>query len=1164
MKTIPSESARVRAQEDSSDGTMVSDPGPKTTMRHSAVQEIIMPPDTATSAATGHKLQRCVCGWSKVTSYLGLRIHQGKKGCAREEPQRPRIDYFLRNGSSQSDEAQQRDANHSVQCINTSTAQNVTSNTETAVVSPIPSTQPARPPAERKMAGRKSQVKWPGAAERKLWEAVNTDLAKSLEQLKGTAEKKLESMGNLIYQYGVERFGVKEHKSRDQVPVVVTSRRQQEIKRLVQERRQLKKVWRKSTDVEKEGINALQMDIKIRLTSLRKAETLRKRRRKKERTRTRFYKDPYAFLKGLFSSEKSGSLKTTKRDVEDHFRSIHSDPKRHEHLAIPADIPPIAPPEHQCDVGPPTWKEVERVVHRARTASAPGPNGIPYKLYKNTPDVLRFLWKLMRTIWQKKTIPKVWRRAGGVLIPKEKEAETISQFRPISLLNVEGKMFFSVMAQRISAYLLNNQYIDTSVQKAGISGFPGCLEHSSMIWHQIQAAKARKDDLHVVFLDLANAFGSVPHELLWTAFEFFHIPGHITALVKSYFQDLQFCFTTTEFTTTWQCLEVGIMAGCTVSPLAFTMAMEVIIRASKWVVSGQRLNPSARLPPLRAYMDDITTLTTTVPCTRRLLRKLQENISWARMRIKPSKSRSISIVKGVLSDLKFFIGEEPIPTVSERPVKSLGRWFDASLRDKEQVAQLQRDIHDGVQAIENTELPGKLKIWCLQFGLLPRVLWPLTLYEVPISTVERMEKGISNYIKKWLGVPRCLTSTALYGDCLLRLPLTSLVEEFKCTKTRLQVMLTESKDLMVSKNAPVITAGRKWRPARAVEEAVSALKHADIVGHVQHGRGGLGLTAHRPAWSKASASERRRMIVDEVKNQEEGVRRAKMVALGKQGKWTKWDNVEGRKMNWKDLWSMEAKRLSFIIRATYDVLPTPMNLQQWRGEDPGCTLCSKPASLRHILTGCNVSLAQGRYTWRHNQVLKELAATLENRRTTVNSATPARLNILPAVTFVREGGAKTNRSALTSTEHCRLHSASDWKMLADVGQRLVFPPEIAATTLRPDLVLWSPSAKRVFIIELTVPWEESVEEAYERKHLRYADLAAEAQQRGWRTEVRPVEVGCRGFVASSTTRLLKDVGVRGQSLRHAIKALAEAAEGSSQWLWLKRQDTCWASNGSQG
>lgn len=94
------------------------------------------------------------------------------------------------------------------------------------------------------------------------------------------------------------------------------------------------------------------------------------------------------------------------------------------------------------------------------------------------------------------------RRAGGVLIPKEKDASDISQFRPICLLNVEGKTFFSVIAQRLSAYLEKNKYVDTYIQKAGIPGFSGCLEHTSMIWHQIQAAKKDKQDLHVTFLDL--------------------------------------------------------------------------------------------------------------------------------------------------------------------------------------------------------------------------------------------------------------------------------------------------------------------------------------------------------------------------------------------------------------------------------------------------------------------------------------------------------------------------------------------------------------------------------------------------------------------------------------------------------------------------------------
>ncbi|XP_047436657.1 uncharacterized protein LOC125005378 [Mugil cephalus] len=263
------------------------------------------------------------------------------------------------------------------------------------------------------------------------------------------------------------------------------------------------------------------------------------------------------------------------------------------------------------------------------------------------------------------------------------------------------------------------------------------------------------------------------------------------------------------------------------------------------------------------------------------------------------------------------------------------------------------------------------------------------------------------------------------------------------------------------------------------------------------------------------------------------------------GQWTSWENIEHRKLTWKDLWVMEGSQISFIIRATYDVLPTPKNLNQWLGEDPSCALCQTPGTLRHILTGCKTSLSQGRYTWRHNQVLRQLAITLEERRSTTNALPPPMPRHSNTTTFVKAGQLPIKPSARVETTI--LDSARDWRMLVDLDKKLVFPPEIITTNLRPDLVLWSTSQKSVFIVELTVPWEAAVGEAYERKQLKYADVAAEAEQRGWRTQVLPVEVGCRGFVATSTTKLLKRMGVRGQCSAkpssHCQKLQSEAATG---------------------
>ena len=59
--------------------------------------------------------------------------------------------------------------------------------------------------------------------------------------------------------------------------------------------------------------------------------------------------------------------------------------------------------------------------------------------------------------------------------------------------------------------------------------------------------------------------------------------------------------------------------------------------------------------------------------------------------MKPRKSRSLSSVKGKVVNKKFAINEEVKPTVLEKPVKSLGRWYDASLSDKSQFEELRQE-----------------------------------------------------------------------------------------------------------------------------------------------------------------------------------------------------------------------------------------------------------------------------------------------------------------------------------------------------------------------------------------------------------------------------------------------------------------------------------------
>ncbi len=118
-------------------------------------------------------------------------------------------------------------------------------------------------------------------------------------------------------------------------------------------------------------------------------------------------------------------------------------------------------------------------------------------------------------------------------------------------------------------------------------------------------------------------------------------------------------------------------------------------------------------------------------------------------------------------------------------------------------------------------------------------------------------------------------------------------------------------------------------------------------------------------------------------------------------------------------------------------------------------------------------------------------------------------------------------------------STQDFSMRVDLSRKLQFPSKITSTSLHPDIVMWSSNSKTVLFIELTIPWEAGIEAASGRKRLKYADLAAECREAGWRTMLYPVEVGCCGFAGTATVHLLRDLGVTGAGQRKALKDIAE-------------------------
>ena len=151
------------------------------------------------------------------------------------------------------------------------------------------------------------------------------------------------------------------------------------------------------------------------------------------------------------------------------------------------------------------------------------------------------LFKIYQSWIKYSTVPIRWCLASEVLIPKVAplDPSTTDYFRRITLLNVEGKLFFTLISKRIEDYILvKNKLINVSFQKGCMAKVPGSWEHMSLVWDKLKTAKSNKSNIVAVWLDIANAYGSAPHHLVLFALEWYWVSQRWIKIIKSYYGGL--------------------------------------------------------------------------------------------------------------------------------------------------------------------------------------------------------------------------------------------------------------------------------------------------------------------------------------------------------------------------------------------------------------------------------------------------------------------------------------------------------------------------------------------------------------------------------------------------------------------------------------------------
>uniref|UniRef100_A0A1X7UFF2 Reverse transcriptase zinc-binding domain-containing protein n=1 Tax=Amphimedon queenslandica TaxID=400682 RepID=A0A1X7UFF2_AMPQE len=207
-----------------------------------------------------------------------------------------------------------------------------------------------------------------------------------------------------------------------------------------------------------------------------------------------------------------------------------------------------------------------------------------------------------------------------------------------------------------------------------------------------------------------------------------------------------------------------------------------------------------------------------------------------------------------------------------------------------------------------------------------------------------------------------------------------------------------------------------------------------------------------------------------------------------------------------------------------------MTLCRWKYRtDSSCGLCNAPqCTVNHILSCCPTSLLQGRYTWRHDTVLKRLYNLLRD-------------NLDESVTIF----ADLNNLRASDTPPATI------------------PLNIIVTTARPDIVIID--GRYICLLELTIPSNNmaSLTNARERKQRKenYISLVSDLSSRGYATDLETVEIGALGHFLQCSINSIQQVlpHLSKRFLRNSfISQLSFPAISCSYAIFNSRHNSEWS------
>ena len=198
-------------------------------------------------------------------------------------------------------------------------------------------------------------------------------------------------------------------------------------------------------------------------------------------------------------------------------------------------------------------EEIVQALKAASNGTTPGKDGIPYEFYKiwtqkkkedprnrNLPDIVNILGMLYYNIEKEgvrapdKSNEETAKFTDSImiLIYKKKDKLDIANYRPITLLNTDYKIYTKTIAVKLG------EVAKTRIHENQAGFVPGrsIFDHTNTMHLVIEYCELAEENGCIVALDQEKAYGKIDHKYLWEVLKEFGFPQEFRGRVQQLYK----------------------------------------------------------------------------------------------------------------------------------------------------------------------------------------------------------------------------------------------------------------------------------------------------------------------------------------------------------------------------------------------------------------------------------------------------------------------------------------------------------------------------------------------------------------------------------------------------------------------------------------------------